>query len=62
MEIVHCTDYAAATVAMRKRIDMPQKKSTITMSNQFHFDFVRFERFDAKPFGDKGQEVCHFGA
>ena len=54
MEIIHCTNYAMATVAMRKRINMPQKKGTIAMSDQFHFDFAWREWFDAKPFEHDG--------
>src|SRR5262249_4985948 len=54
MKIIHCTDCAPATLTMRKCIDMPQEKGTITMSDQFHFDFARREWLDAKPFEHDG--------
>ncbi len=48
MEIIHRSDYATATLSVRKRIDMPQEKSTIAMSDQLDFDFARYEWFGAK--------------
>ena len=66
MEIIHRTDDAMAdddkTLPMRNRIDMSLKKRAIAMSDQLHFDFAWYERFDAKPLEHDRQEVFHFGA
>ena len=61
MEIVHCADYATATPAMCKRIDVPPKKGTIAMGHQLYFDFARYEWPDAKPVEHNRQKVFHSG-
>ena len=48
MEVMHRTDYATAALVVRKRIDVPLKKSAVAMSDQFQFDFARYERLIAK--------------
>ena len=58
MEIIYRADDAMAaaldTILMRNRVDMLLKERAIAMSDQFNFDSVRDEGFDAKPMKHDG--------